>query len=294
MSDSELSKELLYAEIRTLDQMLSEAKRKTRLIESIQDRDKSNNTNNRNSPNSHNTTYENNQPKQRNNFINNNHHNQAQQNNYNHSQNGFNKRPQRRCFNCDEVGHFANVCPNTRREQIETHQNNHNQSQPTITPFQPPHNNITHHPNNNPTNTAVFANHLLDNSIKSNLIVNDAKTRRIKGICKLNSLPVEFQVDTGADFTIIGDEIINSLNVTVTAVPEKTNLKMADQTRAKLLGKVEVNLEIGEEPMRVSIFVVQGVGKGILIGLDILSTHPEWKIALERLYEITKKVTVLK
>ena len=77
----------------------------------------------------------------------------------------------------------------------------------------------------------------------------------------------------------------------MTAVPEKTNLKMADQTRAKLLGKVEVNLEIGEEPMRVSIFVVQGVGKGILIGLDILSTHPEWKIALERLYEITKKVT---
>ena len=76
-------------------------------------------------------------------------------------------------------------------------------------------------------------------------------------------------------------------------LPKPIKVKVANQTRAHLLGRIQADITFGETPIQATIYVVYGVAQGILIGLDVLNTHPMWKSTIEKLYEIANLTKII-
>ena len=94
---------------------------------------------------------------------------------------------------------------------------------------------------------------------------------------KLNGKPLQMEVDTGARFTIVPQEIWQDKWSDVVLGHCSVRLATYDGTRLSVVGQADVDVEYGEQHVRLSVIVVER-GKYALLGRDWLAhVRLDWK-----------------
>ena len=91
---------------------------------------------------------------------------------------------------------------------------------------------------------------------------------------KVETLPVEWLVDTGCTTTIVGSKIYNALSTEDQPTLEEFEgeLTSVDGSLVKVLGRATFNIQIGTKSVRHRVIVAEVVNQGIL-GVDFLQEH---------------------
>ena len=114
------------------------------------------------------------------------------------------------------------------------------------------------------------------------------EARRLKGKCKVNDKIFNFSLDSGCDLTTI------SAKVAEEAVVEyldgnKYMPQLADGFGLEL-SKAKVKLTLGAKSSHIMVTILPTLPVDILIGLDVLSQHPELKPVYEKLRDVVEKL----
>jgi hypothetical protein len=94
---------------------------------------------------------------------------------------------------------------------------------------------------------------------------------------------VNFQLNTGADITCISDKMATKLRCSEQIAPVKIKAWNATGGELKILGKVNVQLQLGKKACFADVFVVANLSVECLLARDVLDTCPIIKDLLDQL-----------
>ena len=92
--------------------------------------------------------------------------------------------------------------------------------------------------------------------------------------CRVNGVPSLALLDTGAEATIISDDIYHCINTNANELelPRKPVLG-ANNLPLDVVGETELTLELGSIKAQHKVLVCRGLPQQVLIGIDFLMTH---------------------
>jgi hypothetical protein len=149
------------------------------------------------------------------------------------------------CFNCNKLGHYANDCPEAKKDSGNT-----NGSKPN--PFQKGH-----------------VNHL---DVEEIMDEPDAVIFVI-GMFLINTFPTLVLFDTGASHSFISTEFVDGHKLPIESMrtPLRVNSPMGELVAA--YGCRQLNLEIGKHNFPTSLFVLESQGLDVILGMDWMTTY---------------------
>ena len=192
----------------------------------------------------------------------------------------------RRCYNCGELGHLASNCRNqTPAESKGSNQKSRNR----IVHFKQenaPHTRDPAHPD---PMSFLFSDDSDQDHCKQ-IVVKDNGSRSVCVPLQIG-VPVYGLVDTGADITIIGAQLLKK--IAAVAKLKKRNFKTADKTPHgydrrpfELHGRMELTLSFDGKEMKTMVYIKMDAADQLLLSegvcrqLGIVTYHPsiqDWK-----------------
>ncbi len=133
----------------------------------------------------------------------------------------------------------------------------------------PTHNGQQQQPSNAPLN-----NHGQNHVLAANETEPWTDARRIKGKCEINDKMYSCVLDSGCDISTISERVAIESDVEV--IDQIYEPKVADGHKLQL-NKARVKLTMGKKACFAVVSILPTLPVDILIGLDIISTHPDLK-----------------
>ena len=77
-------------------------------------------------------------------------------------------------------------------------------------------------------------------------------------------------------------------------VDETSNyyVRLANKSKVQVIGKAPVEIRLGLETYNITVLIIKNLSKECLLGLDILSKHPEFKTIIDQLIKVTKSIHI--
>ena len=109
------------------------------------------------------------------------------------------------------------------------------------------------------------------------LTIGEESTRPITIELLINNKPLMMEVDTGAAVSLISEATMKKLLPRMKVQPSNMTLKTYTKEQMKVLGKIEVNVEYGEQKEVLSLIVVKGNGPSSLGRNWLTRIFIDWK-----------------
>ena len=92
--------------------------------------------------------------------------------------------------------------------------------------------------------------------------------------CRVNGVLSYALLDTGAEATIISDDIYHRINMNASKLePPRKPVFGANNLPLDVVGETELTLELGSIKAQHKVLVCRGLPQQVLIGIDFLMTH---------------------
>ena len=155
-----------------------------------------------------------------------------------------------KCHNCGKKGHIATVC---RSKPAKSNANRRN-------PW-----------------TKYVDSKDSDAEDHQLLTIGEKSTRPITIELLINNKPLTMEVDTGAAVSLISEATMKKLLPRMKVQPSNMTLKTYTKEQMKVLGKIEVNVEYGEQKEVLTLIVVKGNGPSLLGRNWLNCIRLDWK-----------------
>ena len=214
------------------------------------------------------------------------------QNNNNYNQNNYQKQEQPQTnYN---YGQNRQNQPQQQQQNQQSPQFPQHNSQ-FSTP-QPTNQNANGNPNrttsifdsNNQTNPFSFG----ANTIQSLITPKNNKNLNINGTCLINSNLVNFQADSGADITVISQDVYEQIKQEDSVLkPVGYQVKNASNERINILGSSLVFFDLGGFELTSPVLVANPLSKPCLLGQDLMTQCPILVKPITQLQQAVDKIT---
>ena len=131
--------------------------------------------------------------------------------------------------------------------------------------------------------TAPLNNHGQNHVLAANETEPWTDARRIKGKCEINDKIYSCVLDSGCDISTISERVAMESDVEV--IDQIYEPKVADGHKLQL-SKARVKLTMGKKVCYAVVSILPTLPVDILIGLDIISTHPDLKAIYGQLKQV--------
>ena len=111
--------------------------------------------------------------------------------------------------------------------------------------------------------------------------------RELIGVCRLNSTPCKYLLDTGASRTVIHERVL-SAGDKKNVQPSPLRVVVADNTDCFVVGILAVNIEFGNHLLSEEVLVVKELTHDCLLGMDVLMKHPVTREVMCHLETVVK------
>ena len=115
----------------------------------------------------------------------------------------------------------------------------------------------------------------------------------ITGVCRIEGLPVEYELDTGATVSLIDEKLYMRLNPRSELKPSKVKIVAATDVAFEMLGEIHVSVEFGNHIIETIIYVVKEKLSLPLIGRDVLNACPPLNKALASLRKLVSDLSFI-
>ena len=113
----------------------------------------------------------------------------------------------------------------------------------------------------------------------------------IEGTCLINELPITFTIDTGAQITVISENVYNALSNPSPLEKVPNLISGAGGAGLEVLGKTYAQLRIGEAAIFTFLVVIKDLVSDCLLGMDLLLQFPYFKQPLNQLKDAVKQLS---
>jgi hypothetical protein len=118
-----------------------------------------------------------------------------------------------------------------------------------------------------------------------------ARPTPITGKCLMNQREVYFELDTGADVTIMNKATYDRLGPEVTLIPCDTEVSGASGQRLNILGSTAVELQMGRHRLNPEVLVAESLTRSCLLGRDVAESVPILQDAMSRLRSVVNTLS---
>ena len=108
--------------------------------------------------------------------------------------------------------------------------------------------------------------------------------QRLRGYCKVNGVYSDFLADTGAERTVIHEQLIPKEHRSA-IMPTGLTLLVASGIEAVLSGELDCNIQLGDTITACRVLVTRELNVNCLLGMDVLTKCPLTKGPLKALYD---------
>ncbi|XP_018369319.1 PREDICTED: uncharacterized protein LOC108765221, partial [Trachymyrmex cornetzi] len=150
------------------------------------------------------------------------------------------------CNNCGKRGHWEAVCNTKKKKVHEINKNKPGEGANMSSSYS--------------AADAVFADQIEVNSAVTNT------TPAWKTTVKINKIPIDFKIDTGADVSIIGEELRRQQfsKIAMSRNKEQSGLRAVGNLSIPVKGSMQVNIEWQGQKCQERIYVVPGAREPLL------------------------------
>ncbi|MCA9334436.1 retroviral-like aspartic protease family protein, partial [Candidatus Saccharibacteria bacterium] len=116
----------------------------------------------------------------------------------------------------------------------------------------------------------------------------------ILGMCCIQGRPIEYELDTGADLTIISERIYRELQPIPALVPCETDFVAANGVAMQVIGQIRVPIRLGNEESSETLYVVSDLANDMLLGRELMSKfgsiNDTMAVVRHRVRELSRQV----
>ncbi|CAF0929647.1 unnamed protein product [Brachionus calyciflorus] len=108
-------------------------------------------------------------------------------------------------------------------------------------------------------------------------------SEHLEGDCLINNRFTRFQIDTGSDISVISEKVFNQLTNKQQLLKTNEKISGADGSNLRILGRTLVKIQFGNYMTNLLVYVMSGLVKEFLIGLDFVNKFNGFKIPISHL-----------
>ena len=194
-------------------------------------------------------------------------------------------------FNSDENSNSSSKEANRRRQFMNNKRiSNQPQFQPNLPIIYENHEDTNEQQNHN--RNLVVTDKMKWYNITDTILINQNTNENtnqhesLQGECLINEQKITYTIDTGADVTVISENVYNSMQNPSPLEPMTNFIASAGGSGLDILGRTYSQVKIGDYAIFTFLIVVKNLVVDCLLGMDLIPQFPFFKQPIEQVRDV--------